>query len=157
MEGTRGRKALGRSFGLVKGRWWPTFGALVLAFILVGIVSAGLTQLLAAFSLGSTGHGSIVDFTLRVVTETVSSLITTPFTAALTVVLYIDLRVRKEGFDVQLLAAQIGLEPGSGRAGARSPERSRGPACASAHRVRAGRAATVLAAAAGLAPDGPTE
>src|SRR2546428_1225056 len=32
-EGQRGTKALGRSFGLVKGRWWPTFGALFLAFL----------------------------------------------------------------------------------------------------------------------------
>ena len=112
MEGARGSRALGRSFALVKGRWWPTFGAIVLAYILVTIVDTGITQLLGALSLGPTGHGAIVDFTLRVATGTVSSLVTTPFTAALAVVIYIDLRVRKEGFDVQMLAAQIGLEPG---------------------------------------------
>jgi hypothetical protein len=111
-EGARGSDALRRSFALVKGRWWGTFGALVIAFILVGIVSAAITALLSAVSLDPTGHGALLDFVLRVVSGTLSSLITTPFTAALTVALYIDLRVRKEGFDVQLLAAQIGLEPG---------------------------------------------
>jgi hypothetical protein len=111
-EGARGSNALRRSFHLVKGRWWGTFGALAIAFILVGVVSAAISALLSAVSLDPTGHSDLVDFVLRVVSGTVSSLITTPFTAALTVALYIDLRVRKEGFDVQLLAAQIGLEPG---------------------------------------------
>jgi hypothetical protein len=111
-EGVRGRKALGRSFALVKGRWWGTFGALAIAFTLVAVVSAAITALLSAVSLDPTGHGALVDLVLRVASGTLSSLITTPFTAALTVALYIDLRVRKEGFDVQLLAAQIGLEPG---------------------------------------------
>jgi hypothetical protein len=111
-EGARGSKALGRSFQLVKGRWWGTFGALAIAFILVGVISAAITALLSAVSLDPTGHSALVDFVLRVVSGTLSSLISTPFTAALTVALYIDLRVRKEGFDVQLLAEQIGLDPG---------------------------------------------
>jgi hypothetical protein len=110
-EGARGSKALGRSYRLVKGRWWGTLAVLVLAALLVGIVSAGIATLLSALSLDPTGHSALVDFVLRVISGTVSSLIATPFTAALTVALYIDLRVRKEGFDVQLLAAQIGLEP----------------------------------------------
>jgi hypothetical protein len=113
IEGSRGRKALGRSFRLVKGRWWGCFGALLLAYLLVGLVSAGINAVLAAISLSGSGHGEVIEFALRTVSGSVSSMITTPFTAALTVVLYIDLRVRKEGFDVQLLAAQIGLEPGA--------------------------------------------
>ena len=40
VEGLRGRKALGRSFQLVKGRWWRTFGVIVVGFLLAGIVSA---------------------------------------------------------------------------------------------------------------------
>ena len=113
IEGTRGRKALGRSFRLVKGRWWGCFGALVLAYLLVGVVNAGVTALLSAVSLSGPGHSTVVELVLDTVSGCLSSLITTPFTAALTVVLYIDLRVRKEGFDVQLLAAQIGLEAGA--------------------------------------------
>ena len=40
VEGLRGRKALGRSFELVRGRWWRTFGVIVVGFILGGVVTA---------------------------------------------------------------------------------------------------------------------
>ena len=43
-----------------------------------------------------------------------ASLIATPLSAGFVTVLYFDLRVRKEAFDLQLLAGQIGLEPGEG-------------------------------------------
>jgi hypothetical protein len=112
-ENARGTKAMGRSFRLVKGRWWATFGALVLAYILSAVVGGGVAALLSAASLSGSGHSTLVDIVLRVVSGSISSLITVPFAAALTVVIYLDLRVRKEGFDVQLLAAQIGLEPGA--------------------------------------------
>ncbi|MEO9176653.1 MAG: hypothetical protein ABI317_14155 [Gaiellales bacterium] len=112
-ENARGTKALRRSFRLVKGRWWATFGALVLAYILSAVVGGGIAALLSAASLSGSGHSTLVDIVLRVVSGSISSLLTVPFAAALTVVIYLDLRVRKEGFDVQLLAAQIGLEPGA--------------------------------------------
>jgi hypothetical protein len=111
-ENVGGGKALSRSFQLVKGRWWATFGALVLAYILSAVVGGGISALLSAASLSGSGHSTAVDIALRIVSGTISQLITVPFVAALTVILYLDLRVRKEGFDVQLLAAQIGLAPG---------------------------------------------
>jgi hypothetical protein len=41
-------------------------------------------------------------------------MLTTPFTAAIAVVIYVDLRVRKEAFDLQLLAGQLGVDPPEG-------------------------------------------
>jgi hypothetical protein len=38
-------------------------------------------------------------------------MLTTPAVAAFAIVLYIDLRVRKEGFDLYLLAQRLGVEP----------------------------------------------
>lgn len=49
----------------------------------------------------------------------VGSVLTTPFLAAVVVIIYFDLRVRKEGFDLELLASQLltsdgtALAPGS--------------------------------------------
>ncbi|HEV2785325.1 MAG TPA: hypothetical protein VGV67_02965, partial [Solirubrobacteraceae bacterium] len=39
VEGIGGTKSLGRSFALVKGRWWRTFGVLVLGLVLALVVS----------------------------------------------------------------------------------------------------------------------
>jgi hypothetical protein len=108
MEGVRGRRALGRSRRLVKGRWWATFGVIVLGSILAGIVSFAITGLLEAASLANPDN-ELVAIVLGTIGGTVAGTLTTPFQAAFVTVLYFDLRVRKEGFDVQLLAERIGL------------------------------------------------
>ncbi len=45
-----------------------------------------------------------------------TSVITTPFMAAVLVLIYFDLRVRKEGFDLELLSQGVGV-PGAPPAG----------------------------------------
>ena len=112
-EDVRGVAALKRSYHLVKGRWWPTFGLLLLATLLVGIIGAvagGILFVLldAGIDTTSFGGGLFVDAIVNIVI----GVITTPFLSAVTVVLYYDLRVRKEGLDIELLAAQLDDEPG---------------------------------------------
>jgi hypothetical protein len=117
VEGLRGRKALGRSFGLVKGRWWRTFGVLVVGFILAAIVSLVVQ---AAFTIGivvGEGNDALV-LVLSAIAGIVGLAVTTPFQAALATVIYFDLRVRKEGFDLELLAQEIGGAVQPGPAGA---------------------------------------
>ena len=107
VEGLRGRKALGRSFQLVKGRWWRTFGVLLVGFILAAIVS---TVVQAVFLIGivvGEDNDALV-LVLSAIAGTVGLAVTTPFQAALLTVVYFDLRVRKEGFDLELLAQEIG-------------------------------------------------
>jgi hypothetical protein len=107
-EGVKGTRALGRSRGLVSDRWWGTFGVVLLGTILAGIVS-GAIGALAGFAGGSADANSVAGFLVNSVSGTLGSMISTPFTAAFVTVLYFDLRVRKEGFDLQLLAERIGL------------------------------------------------
>ena len=114
-EGARGRRALGRSRRLVKGRWWGTFGVVALGAILVGIVSGALAGLAAAITTFDTTDPTLASFVVNTTATVLASLIATPLTAAFIVVLYFDLRVRKEAFDLQLLAEQIGVEPELGR------------------------------------------
>jgi hypothetical protein len=112
-EGLKGRKALGRSRRLVKGRWWGTFGVVVLGAILVGIVEGALLGLTAAVTTIDTADPTLGSFLVNTAATVLASLIATPFAAAFVVVLYFDLRVRKEAFDLQLLAQQIGVDPDS--------------------------------------------
>lgn len=101
-------RALRRSVGLVRGRWWPTAGVLVVATVMGGVIAGALEALLAAISLHS--HPSVLLATTVVSLATaVSTIITKPFQAAVATVLYYDLRVRREGYDLQLLAEQLGL------------------------------------------------
>jgi hypothetical protein len=107
-ENLRGRKALGRSRALVRGRWWPCAGVLLLAFLLELIVTYAIL-----FGVGrivdSSGNDSVL-FVEQGVASLIASTLVLPFKVAVTTVLYIDLRVRKEGFDIQLLTHS--LEPG---------------------------------------------
>lgn len=104
--------ALGRSRSLVKGRWWPTFGVLLLAFLLNVVVDQIVS---IPFAIGSIfSANSVIGFGLSAVANIISDVITTPFVAAVFVLVYFDLRVRKEGFDLQLLAQAMGPLPAGG-------------------------------------------
>jgi hypothetical protein len=124
VEGLRGRRALGRSFQLVRGRWWRTFGVLIVGFLLATIVS---TIVQAAFLVGiflGQDNDALV-LVLSAIAGSLGLAVTTPFQAALLTVIYFDLRVRKEGFDLELLAQEVGstVQPGAlgAPAGAPSP------------------------------------
>jgi hypothetical protein len=108
VEARGGPAALGRSFKLVEGRWWATAGRFVVAYILVFVVSGVASALfdgLASGVLDDTSTGALI---LERAGSFLVSLITTPFIAAVTTLVYFDLRVRKEGFDLALLAERMG-------------------------------------------------
>jgi integral membrane sensor domain MASE1 len=109
-EGVKGRKALERSRQLVRGHWWRTFGVVVLGTILAGVLSGAIGAVVIGVTSVS-DHRSLTAIVVSVVGNTAGRLITVPFSAAFVTVLYFDLRVRKEAFDLQLLAARIGVDP----------------------------------------------
>ncbi len=113
MEGVKGGKAYRRAFRLVRGNWWRTLGLLLLAGLLSAVVS-GIADVVFGVGLraalgGTTAGRVFVDFILFGVTYVCIH----PFEGAVLVILSIDLRVRKEGYDVQLLASQLGVDPAS--------------------------------------------
>jgi hypothetical protein len=115
-EGVRGRRALGRSYRLVRGRWWPSFGLAALALVFAGFVSYAIQLLFFAPLFTDAGDSAPVVLVANVLASVASSAISTPLVAAFATVLYFDLRVRKEGFDLALLAARIGVAPDPARA-----------------------------------------
>ncbi len=104
-EDLRGSAAIRRSWDLVRGRWWPVFGALVLAFVIVIGVQAGFgVALVGVLQLDSPA----LVLTLISVLNIVAQVLVFPFFAATLVVLYYDQRVRKEGLDLELQTRTLG-------------------------------------------------
>ncbi len=116
IEGLKGPRALGRSRRLVSGRWWPVAGVHLFAGIMTSLVTLVLEGLLVSLS-HVTSSGSVPLAVLTVsIAAGIASILTRPFGAAVTIVLYYDLRVRHEGFDLAQLAERLGIEPPAGSA-----------------------------------------
>jgi len=99
VEGIGPAAALRRSGALVQGQWFTTFGRLAVAFILASVASVALTYLVllpVTAAVDDTSTGALVAEQL---VSFVVSLVTTPFIAAVTALVYVDLRVRKERID----------------------------------------------------------
>jgi hypothetical protein len=101
-------KALGRSFKLVRGRWWPIFGAVIAAYLMTFVISLFVSLVPSAIANLIADDNDLVNGIASVVGGTVSQMIATPYLAAVITLLYFDQRVRKEGFDLQLLAEGLG-------------------------------------------------
>jgi hypothetical protein len=109
IEDARGWKALTRSFRLVRGRWWPTFGVLLLGYLLITIVQTMVSLPVLGLLLAGGDDPNVAVFIVgSTITGTISTILTTPFLVAVLVVIYVDLRVRKEGLDLQLMAQRVG-------------------------------------------------
>ncbi|MGH2725616.1 MAG: glycerophosphoryl diester phosphodiesterase membrane domain-containing protein [Actinomycetota bacterium] len=103
VEGKKGTKAMRRSWRLAKGSFWKIFGTLLLAGILSAIVAAILTIPfgLAAERMGESG------WFLSSLGTSLAQVIVTPFSSIIGVLLYFDMRIRKEGFDLALMAQEV--------------------------------------------------
>jgi hypothetical protein len=109
VEGKRGFAALGRSQDLVRGRWWATFGALLLVLIIIAIAAIVLPAILAALESGSNPVSPTAYVILLRLANLIVYTVAGPLSASVTVTIYFDLRVRKEAFDLQQLGERLGI------------------------------------------------
>lgn len=117
VEDVRGSKALRRSRDLVSGRWWSVFGTVLLGVFLIPFVIEFAIGFALGLGLGAMDNTSPTAF--LVVNQGASLLaqvIATPIQLAVITILYFDLRVRKEAFDLQLLTERIEALPGGSSA-----------------------------------------
>jgi hypothetical protein len=119
LEGTTIRAAMARSMELTRPRWWGSAGVFYVGAALTGVVTVALSVPFGA-AFGSFGDGVAATLVAEAAANTISSILTTPFVAAALVVLYVDLRVRGEGFDVQLLVHRLGPHPSAAAGGPRA-------------------------------------
>lgn len=111
-------KAMTRSAKLVRGSWWRVFGIQLLAQLLVGIVSSIILlpfSRVAAIVTGESAAGALDEmvvtnfgWTYLIITgigSVIGSMLTLPIVAGVTVLLYIDQRIRREALDLELTRA----------------------------------------------------
>jgi hypothetical protein len=114
VEGRRPTEAMGRSWALVGGHWWHAFGTLIVAGLLTGLVNALIT---APFNQTS--------WFLQAVVAAIATVITLPYGTLVGVLLYLDLRARKEQLTLGAAPSRPPgishlIEPEAGRTEARS-------------------------------------
>ncbi|WP_405882039.1 hypothetical protein OG762_27515 [Streptomyces sp. NBC_01136] len=122
-------KSMSRSAKLVRGSWWRVFGIQLLATIIANIVASivviPFTFLAGALSgdgvtgFLNSGNGSL-GWTFLIVSgigSVIGSMLTFPITAGVTVLLYIDQRIRREALDLDLARAAGVQDYGSGTPG----------------------------------------
>jgi Membrane domain of glycerophosphoryl diester phosphodiesterase len=111
--------ALRRSLGLVRRSFWRVFGIFLLTLLIVFIASAVLQvpfALIERFTGGSTqlfglaGHRTVAAVLIAAVGSIIAGAVTRPISAGVTVLLYLDLRMRKEGLDLALQDAAQGRQ-----------------------------------------------
>lgn len=110
-------RSFGRSRELVRGTWWRIFGILLLAGVITFLIAAIIMIPFNYFGDGFTtltstepvvpGVGYLL---LTTIGSIIAGTVTEPFAAAVTVLLYTDQRMRKEGLDIELARA-AGVEP----------------------------------------------
>ncbi|MEU9456299.1 hypothetical protein [Streptomyces sp. NPDC048277] len=110
-------KSLGRSAKLVRGSWWRVFGIQILATIIANIVSSLAVvpfTVLGAYASGNGFSGFLegtngnFGWTFLVISgigSVIGSMLTFPINAGVTVLLYIDQRIRREALDLELARA----------------------------------------------------
>jgi hypothetical protein len=101
--------ALGRSWALTSRQFWRTFGIALLTLVITQIVGgilgtpftiAGMVGVLAS---GDSEAGLLILVVSNALSAVVTAAFVAPFTASVASLQYVDQRIRKEGYDVELM------------------------------------------------------
>jgi hypothetical protein len=105
-EGIGPIKALGRSWNLVRDNWWRTVGVLIIVAIMVSLIQSALGVLFTGVAAVLPGLGDDFRAGLVATMATLVNALVGAITPIALTMLYLDLRVRKEGLDLDQLARQ---------------------------------------------------
>ncbi len=94
-ENKRGTESLGRSWNLVRGHFWHVVGVVIVTGLITGIVS-GIFN-----ALGGN------NWLLYWIMDSIGRIITVPFAALVSVLLYLDLRARSEALTGDQVRAEL--------------------------------------------------
>lgn len=100
-ENLGGSDAMKRSWSLTKGEFWHTFGTLfasvLLTYLVILLPNGLITYFTELFSIPL-----IVGTMLSLILAQVGQILAIPLSLSIQMILYYDLRVRREGYDLEL-------------------------------------------------------
>jgi hypothetical protein len=110
-EGTGPIRALDRSWTLSRGNFWRVFGILLLMYLLQSVVSGALGVFSLPLAVAVPFVPAVVRGAIVLTIEAVAGAVVQPLIYLTVVLLYFDLRIRREDFDLDQLARQAAAEP----------------------------------------------
>jgi len=111
LERTKVFAALRRAWTLSSRQFWRLFGIWLLTGLVVGIVSQvigipfAMGGMAAVFLAPDSSFAGLVMVLSGYVSTIIVGAVTIPFSAGVSALLYLDQRIRKEAYDVELIAA----------------------------------------------------
>jgi hypothetical protein len=102
VENRRGRAAMSRSWNLAKGYFWHALGVIIVAAIITGVISGIIS------SIGGSA------WVVRWIFTAIAQILTAPFSALVSVLLYLDLRARSEALSADTLRAELAAAGSAG-------------------------------------------
>ena len=132
LENARGMDSLQRSRGLVTGHGWHVFGTLFLTLLAITIATWILTApvtIVATIVAASRPEFLPYAQLLAQCIQQIVNILLGPLFMIVQTLTYYDLRIRKEGFDLQMMAAAIEGLRGRRRAVAEEPAEEDAPTC----------------------------
>jgi hypothetical protein len=99
--------ALRRSWQLTRGSWWRLFGIYLLTGLIVGFAAVVLAIPFAIIAV-VVGPTTVAAVIIVAVGGVIAGAATRPVSAGVDVLLYLDMRMRKEGLDLALQNAAAG-------------------------------------------------
>lgn len=106
--------AIGRGYRLTSRAFWRTFGIALLTMLLAGVAGYMLSMPFAivgqigSMAGASSGYGVLILMVTQAISTVISTAFTAPFTSSVTSLQYVDQRIRKEAYDVELMT-QAGI------------------------------------------------
>jgi hypothetical protein len=95
VENRRGTEAMSRSWNLVRGHFWHALVVILVAAIITGVIQGIIS------AIGGD------NWFVRWIFTAIAQIITAPFTALVTVLLYLDLRARTEALTADRLRTEL--------------------------------------------------
>ena len=104
LERVSGWGGLKRSWQLISGRFWPTFGRMLLLVLITSIISGVVSTI---FQVPGNLIAPNNSFVFEQVAGAIAAVFVGPITYIGVTLLYYDIRIRKEGFDIEMLARSL--------------------------------------------------